>query len=170
MTSILCPYCKVFANLLTGDKVYNNCNANYKNYYFWVCPFCNARVGCHRPNRKLGHDGTEPLGTLANAQLRFERSRAHKVLDTLWESDHERTLIYKTLALRMSIGQENCHIALFNSEQCKIALTILNSLIQLPERQNLNRSFNQKRKREKQWHKAKKRVRKQLIIRGNKNG
>ena len=73
---IKCPYCEKVPELVTGDKVYPHRKDLYSKW-FWRCEPCNAYVGCH-PGTK------NPLGTLANQELRAWRLQAHHAFDPIW--------------------------------------------------------------------------------------
>jgi hypothetical protein len=100
----------------------------------WEClGQCEAYVGCHP-------DG-EPLGTLANRQLRIDRRRVHDVFDPLWRDIHlaypgipvrvghvrhiMRVRAYEWLAEQLGMQFEDCHIAKFNRDRCAIAITAI---------------------------------------------
>lgn len=76
-------------------------------------PRCDAFVGCHR--------GTEdPKGTMANAELRLWRRRAHAAFDPLWvDGKMERNDAYCYLADLLGIDPDHCHIGMMNIEECR---------------------------------------------------
>ncbi len=101
-----CPYC--------GEKSVFNIKNGYGKY---ECKPCGASVGVHPSTKK-------PLGTLANERLRFWRSRAHWLFDPLWQSNKlTRTQAYSWLQEKMQLSAEDCHIGIFNLEQCKLVCT-----------------------------------------------
>lgn len=107
---VLCPYCNTPAKLLDARKVWKSGQG-----YLWKClqPNCDAHVGTHRNSYK-------PLGTLARADLREARIKAHRVFDYLWKSDRmNRKQAYLLLQERFGLTKSEAHIAKFNLEQCK---------------------------------------------------
>ena len=124
-----CQYCGNKAHLTTGDRIYTH-RLELAHLYFWRCLPCDAYVGCHRKGAyvnelKRESDGTIPLGTLANRELRLHRSRAHAAVDTLWrEQGMKRTLVYDRLAKLMQIPADECHIGMFDVERCKEAVRL----------------------------------------------
>ena len=70
---VLCNYCGKPAQLHGGKDVYPH-RKDLVERKFWVCWSCDAWVGCH-----LGGNGEEPLGELANEELRAARISAHSV-------------------------------------------------------------------------------------------
>lgn len=115
---ILCHYCLRPAKLVTGKEIYPHRKDLYK-LQFWQCKECDAYVGCHK------HSNAKPLGRLANAELRAAKSRAHAAFDPLWQwGNMSRGAAYKWLASQMGIEQQDCHIGMFNVEQCNEAINI----------------------------------------------
>jgi len=75
------PYCRAAALLVSGAVLYPH-REDLAELKFWQCEPCKAYVGCHRAG--VGHgDGSKPLGTLANEELRRARNRAHAAFDPL---------------------------------------------------------------------------------------
>lgn len=122
-----CPYCGNASRLCDSSAVYGG--RSYGPIY--LCAPCDAWVGCH--------DGTtKPLGRLANAELREWKKKAHAAFDPLWERKLEirraergrypkgraRGSGYKWLAERLGISREDCHIGMFDVEQCKRVVQI----------------------------------------------
>lgn len=79
---------------------------------------CQAWVGCH--------PGTEnPLGGLANAELRKAKQAAHAVFDPIWRNAVEdgnrgkaRRKAYRWLAGSLGIPEKQCHIGYMDVDQC----------------------------------------------------
>lgn len=96
----------------------------------WRCPDCGAYVGCH--------PGTEePLGRLANAELRYWKKLAHDAFDLLWKDGvinkiwpkyikgiTNRTKAYIWLSNKLGIPKERMHIGMLNIEDCKRVVEI----------------------------------------------
>ena len=124
MTNPICPYCGLESLLVKGDKIYPHRKDLY-NLNFYYCNMDNAYVGCHKGT-------TKPLGRLANAELRKWKSEAHKVFDELWKGGYmSRSMAYANLAKEMNIDVEDCHIGMFNINQCKQAIEIAYKLYKL---------------------------------------
>ena len=111
-----CQYCQAVAELVDGTVIYPN-RPDLKDKNFWLCVPCDAFVGCHRANIGFG-DGTRPFGTLADADLRLARRNAHLAFDSLWATKPDRRAAYRWLAEEMQINIANCHIAMFDLDQC----------------------------------------------------
>lgn len=108
---VKCSHCNRPTTLVTGREIYpSREDLHRKN--FWHCPVCEAYVGCHGFTKV-------PLGTAANAELRALRSRAHRVFDPIWAlGSKSRSSAYRWLSQQMQLESDECHIALFNVEQC----------------------------------------------------
>lgn len=111
---ICCPYCGNVAVLSNGARP------------VYACKPCDARVGCHPGS-------TKPLGQLANRELRGWRIKAHAAFDRLWVAKlareggpkgRARGAGYKWLAEQMGIGRDDCHIGLFDIDQCRRVVEI----------------------------------------------
>lgn len=105
---VICPYCNKEALFIDSKIIYN------KSFgMIYLCKNCNAYVGVHK--------GTKiPLGNLANKELRDWRIKAHNEFDFLWKSKKmSRSKAYKFLADKMNLKPKDCHIGMFNIEQCK---------------------------------------------------
>ena len=108
---VICPYCQERARLVTGEQVYPHRRDLYDKR-FYACPPCGAWVGVHV--------GTfQPLGRLANEQLRKLKMHAHARFDPLWKSGRvERSAAYVMLAEALGIPGEECHIGMFDEDMC----------------------------------------------------
>lgn len=84
-------------------------------------------MGCHLPQEVGGFgDGTVPLGTLGNEELRQWRSTVHTFLDKIWRSETmTRSEAYAWLGEQLHIEPERCHVAMFTIEQCQAAMRLL---------------------------------------------
>lgn len=108
---VRCNYCGQQAEFVNGKHLYPNCRPAWSKE-FWLCRPCDARVGCHRGTRN-------PLGSLANAELRALRKEAHKYFDTVWKGGKlTRGQAYKGLARLMGMTPEEAHIGKFSRQQC----------------------------------------------------
>jgi hypothetical protein len=116
-----CDYCKQPAQLVGGEIMYPRRPDLYaKNFY--RCEPCGAWVGCH--------PGTvTPLGRLANAELRAAKQRAHAAFDPLWHSGSmKRRDAYAWLASSLGIERNDCHIGMFDVQQCDAVVHNVNQL------------------------------------------
>lgn len=121
---VYCPYCGEKAEYVDTIEIYG------KSYGMaYLCRPCDAYVGVH--------DGTDtPLGRLANRELRRWRNRAHAAFDPLWQKGpyrRRRNDAYAWLARKMGLTKEETHIAMFDVEQCKQVIQIMDN-----ERRNPN--------------------------------
>ena len=129
---LICPYCGSEAHLQDSAMIYG------KSFgMVYLCdryPFCDSWVGVHKGT-------TNPLGTMADSELRELRKNAHVLFDRLWKRpqvNHQvsksqygdivkqyRTKAYSFLADRLQIPIDQCHIAMMNNEQCQRVISIL---------------------------------------------
>jgi zinc-finger-containing domain len=118
MIAPVCPYCNGPSELLTNSApLYNG--HNFGPVY--LCAPCYAWVGCH--------PGTvNPVGRLANKELRKAKQAAHAAFDPLWKAKIERDGIphgearargYRWLAQQLGVAGKDCHIGMFDVEQCR---------------------------------------------------
>lgn len=128
---ITCPYCGAPAVLREGSYVYGE---RSKGELLYVCanyPKCDAYVGVHRGTKR-------PLGTLADANLRHKRIRAHKLFDLIWKNGlMTRKEAYRWMEYFMDIPKDTGHIANFSEYRCEILMdkcrqTLVNNHIELP--------------------------------------
>lgn len=104
---MICPYCQQEAIWTENKAIYGK---NYgKSYMMYWCKPCDARVGCHNNTRK-------PLGTMANAETREWRKKAHAIFDPLWKNGGSRDRAYGKL--NKHFGRE-IHIGESDIETCK---------------------------------------------------
>ncbi len=125
-----CPYCASPVEKVLGFSIYGDRWPDLAYRPFWACaryPACDAYVGCH--------PGTEnPLGRLADKELRRWKRRAHAAFDPLWQRKLEerraergpeyrkhyaRGSGYRWLAEQLGIPFEDCHIGMFDVETCR---------------------------------------------------
>lgn len=114
-TNIKCPYCHKQAKWCENKEVYGK---NYgRSYMIWLCKDCNAYVGCHKNSKN-------PLGTMANSELRKWRIKTHSVIDPLWKSGEvKRYEVYKML--KETFGKE-IHIGESDIDTCKDIINYFN--------------------------------------------
>lgn len=115
---MLCPYCKKQAEFISSKDFYGR---DYGTNLY-VCRPCDARVGTHGKSNK-------PLGIMANHRLRVLRKICHRKFDPLWNNKRSkwaRHNAYKWLQEVMELTPEQAHIGMFNEEQCRKLIKILN--------------------------------------------
>ena len=123
--SVTCHYCDQAADYVDSSEVYGR---SYGMMY--LCRPCLAWVGVHKGTNK-------PLGRLANKELREWKIKAHAAFDPLWKKKmlkgfskkEARNAGYRWLAKQMGICREDCHIGMFDVEQCKQVVEICTPLI-----------------------------------------
>lgn len=124
---VTCKYCGNPATLVKGDVIYPHRSDLY-DLNFWQCEPCNAFVGCHKKSKRWNKTGTEPLGRLANAELRTAKSAAHKAFDPMWQSKRcTRSDAYKLLSVLLKIQVEDCHIGNFDIETCNRVVELMST-------------------------------------------
>jgi hypothetical protein len=112
MTAPICPYCGAASVLVTGADLYPH-RPDLRALRFYRCARCDAHVGCHPGT-------TNPLGRIANAELRRAKSAAHAAFDPLWKRDGlRRSEAYAWLAKALSIPPAECHIGMFDVDRCR---------------------------------------------------
>ena len=119
-----CPYDNATVELKDSKMIYGR---SYGNVF--ICsnfPKCNSYVGVHKKNN-------EPLGTLANAELRELRKKAHKLFDPIWKGQKmTRYNAYKKLSNAMGTNVKDTHIGMLREEECKLAISLLeNKLLEI---------------------------------------
>lgn len=110
---VKCPYCGKKAKYCENKEIYGK---NYgKSYMCYFCEPCNAYIGCHNNTR-------QPLGTLANRELRQWRIKAHNHIDPIWKSGKlSRGQVYARL--KYNFGRQ-IHIGESDLETCKKIVTL----------------------------------------------
>lgn len=107
-TAAKCAHCGGDCALVAGSAVYPHRRDLY-NLFFWTCDPCKARVGCHKNGAVcdgIKSNGTLPLGTAANAELRNARMAIHNMVDPLWQQAARRGKARKTVyAALTNFGQ-----------------------------------------------------------------
>ena len=121
----VCPYCGTASEKVNGDRIYPY-RPDLFEKVFYLCEPCGAYVGCH--------PGTEkPLGRIADAELRWWKSKAHAAFDPIWKARFRRKRAadpsytksmarggrYKKLADLLGIDRKDCHIGMFDVGLCK---------------------------------------------------
>lgn len=133
MRTVFCPYCQGCAEFIGGDVIYPH-RQDLQEKRFWRCGRCDAYVGC-----VAGTD--EPLGRLANAELRVWKVKAHAAFDPIWQArlvrrqkesaNYTKQMArggrYKALAELLGIPRDQCHIGMFDVDRCRRAVEICSS-------------------------------------------
>lgn len=106
-----CPYCKKEAEWTSNDVVYGKRYG--KSFMCYWCKNCDAYVGCHNNTR-------EPLGIMANKELRQLRIKCHELFDELWKNgEMTRHQAYRYLEEKTGVR----HIGSTNKEECLAIIT-----------------------------------------------
>ena len=127
---VCCPYCLEQSEFVSSAEVYGG--RNYGMIY--LCRPCWAYVGVHKGT-------TQPLGRLADDELRYWKKRAHSAFDPVWKERFERKNKidstykkgmarggrYKRLSELMNLSRKECHIGMFGVEQCKTVVKLCNA-------------------------------------------
>lgn len=117
-TPPVCPYCgKPAVFTPTSSEVYHG-----RDYGpLWICRPCLAWVGCHKGTR-------QPLGRLADAELRKAKLAAHAVFDPLWKSGRmTRKEAYRRLAKAMGLA-EPPHMGEMDLNMCQRVTGAVNDI------------------------------------------
>ncbi len=114
------PYCQSEAVLKDTSEIYKS-GVSYG--LAWICsnyPECDSYVGCHK--------GTaNPLGRMANKELRTAKSAAHIAFDRLWKEKmrldkcskgRARGAGYEWLSKVTGIPAGECHIGMMDADRC----------------------------------------------------
>ena len=132
--SVICPYCSRPAQLVASSDIYPN-RTDLPPQKFYRCYPCDAYVGCHQPGTwrwdsgcKVLNEGTEPLGRLADAELRAAKKAAHEAFGPVWHGKLHRHDAYIWLAIMLGIKQQDCHIGLFDLDQCAAVVRAVRAL------------------------------------------
>lgn len=116
-TKVVCPYCNRIADRVTGSTIYPH-RRDLHRLRFYRCEPCDAYVGTHK--------GTwQPLGRMANKELRAAKIEAHLEFDFIWKTGiMTRTGAYLWLATKLQIEPAVCHIGMFDIEMCKKVIRV----------------------------------------------
>src|SRR5688572_15421813 len=125
----VCPFCGSRVVFCTNDVLYGELKGDWPYIYRCVSNRCDSYVGVH-PNTDM------PLGTLANLETRRYRRLAHVYFDSIWRTGKmRRRAAYEWLAKELGISSGQCHIALFDVEQCKRVVDIVDKYEGVKERE-----------------------------------
>lgn len=115
--------------LVSAKELFGERKATAARY--WVCRPCDAWVACHPFS-------DEPMGRLANKELRRLRHEAHRVFDLVWQDRHKRSRYnaYSWLSLHLGKPRHLVHIGYFDEEDCRKTIEICTNFLKKkdPER------------------------------------
>ena len=112
----VCPYCGHEVVLTSNAEIYGKPYGKYDKCY--LCRNCRASVGTH-PNG-------DPLGILANKELKELKMKAHALFDPYWkERGWKRHTAYRKLSKAMGMSMEDCHFGHFDKDTLLKAISIL---------------------------------------------
>ncbi len=129
VTPPVCQYCHATAILCDASAVYGEKFRG--SFNLWVCanyPDCDSYVGIHKDQIE-----PQPLGTMANPELRKLRKRVHALFDPLWKPGtaqqfkgrKARLQAYWWLTDALGITGKQFHTAYADEDQCRRALALL---------------------------------------------
>lgn len=122
-TTIRCPYCGAKATLRPSTAVYGE--RAKEGSYLYICdryPKCDAYVGTHQKTK-------QPMGTLANGDLRHKRIEAHKVFDKMWKSGlMTKWQAYRWMQSKFALNDNQAHIAKFSEYMCDQLISACNQV------------------------------------------
>ncbi len=110
---VRCPYCGAIADLRPSSEIYGDESAVGELYVCRNYPSCKSYVrAC--PGTK------QPMGQLANGDLRHLRIVAHRSFDQIWKTGvMSRQQAYRWMADFFSIPLRDAHIGQFNEYRCE---------------------------------------------------
>lgn len=113
---IKCPYCGAHAAYRPATIVYGESTSEqYADAHLYICsrwPACDAYVSAHKQSK-------QPMGTLANSELRHKRILAHRSLNALGKQyKMEKRDLYIWLQAKLAFTEEQTHIAMFSEYRC----------------------------------------------------
>ncbi|BDR67222.1 hypothetical protein K144312032_14500 [Clostridium tetani] len=110
-----CPFCGHEIVKTSNKEIYGK---EYGNGQCYLCKSCRASVGTH-PNG-------EPLGILANREMKILKRCCHDLFDYTWKSRKlTRNSAYKILSEKLGISINDCHFGHFNTDILLKAIEIL---------------------------------------------
>lgn len=103
---IFCVQCnnKKERKLTYGYEIYPH-RPDLKDLKFWKCEDCGNFVGCHK-----GQKNSNPLGIIANKQIKNARQHIHKLMDPWWDGPSGRGRIYKYLSINLGYQYHTANI------------------------------------------------------------
>ncbi|WP_158636418.1 zinc-finger-containing protein [Luteimonas marina] len=114
---VACPYCCRPAALLHSQSRGYPYPANWGPA--WKCATCDACIRCYAGSER-------PLGSLANAETREWRRRAHAALDAFWrDGGMSRSAAYRWMAKAMGLTKAEAHIGRMDPEACRQLIELI---------------------------------------------
>lgn len=114
-----CIYCGHEVVLTSNAELYGREYGKHPRCY--LCRNCKASVGVH-PNN-------EPLGILANDELKELKKEAHSLFDPYWqEKGWRRGTAYRKLATKLNIPIQDCHMGHFDKDMLLKTICILKTV------------------------------------------
>lgn len=120
----VCIECDTDCDLVSGQAIYPHRQDLY-SLSFYLCPCCDAYVGCHKGT-------TQALGTACGPATRQARSKAHAAFDPLWRgkaAKYTRTQAYQALGVFMELPAAECHIGMFDYDQCMQVIRFVEGIV-----------------------------------------
>lgn len=137
-----CQYCHSAVELVTGAEVYPK-REDLADRHIWRCSCCDAHVGCHREGARIRlpdgeeliSDGTLPMGSLANPDLRAARVETHRLFDALWKppARMSRKAAYAWMARLLNIRDGEAHVASLTYDECVKVMLAIEDLTSTPQ-------------------------------------
>lgn len=107
----ICPYCKSKTKVITELEVYKKV---YSGKAIIACvnyPACDSYVGTH--------SNGEPLGRLANQNLRLKKKKYKEAFNMLWENKYmSRADAYEELSEFLELDPALTHFGMFSEVTC----------------------------------------------------
>lgn len=123
---ITCPYCGAPAIYRPASMVHGN-NTWQKGTHLYVCsqwPDCDSYVTAHKSSH-------QPMGSLANKNLRHKRIQAHQALEELRQTRHMETwAVYVWIQMKLKLTPDKAHIGMFSEDMCDRLIAICQESIQ----------------------------------------
>lgn len=87
--------------------------------FCYRCTQCHAYVGTYRHRPKMA------MGILANKQMRKAKMVCHRLFDTKWRNQKQRTACYRRLASELGIKVSECHFGYFDLATMRKAYALI---------------------------------------------
>lgn len=150
----LCPYCGSKVKFISGEELENMVNnhpkrgkdkppfVSYHKHYYVCGNFneCQSYIGAYE-------NTYDPMGEMANKELRLLRIHAHLVFDEVWRKGiWTKDEAYAFLADKLSLKKRQTHISQFNIYHCRKTIEISSEVLKKHgyEIPDLNEFFERK--------------------------
>lgn len=111
---VYCPYCGSTAVLRDSSYVHGEDNFGGHLYVCAKYPECDAYVS-------VNESTMDPLGTLADGDLRHKRIVAHRAFDQIWRTGiMTRGEAYRWMQARLALNRSQAHISRFSGYLCDV--------------------------------------------------